>query len=98
MRPARTTPGSRSTLITHSVAQDSIVRVHLIPLLGPKKLDAITSEDVQSVKRALHARASKTVNNVLTVLSVLFKKAVEWRVIDWRLCETGVGQIEKSSS
>src|SRR5688500_232338 len=42
--------------------QDSIVRVHLIPLLGPKRLDVITSEDVQSVKRALHARAPKTVN------------------------------------
>jgi len=37
-------------------AQDSILRIHLIPLLGGKKLDAITSEDVQRVKRALHAR------------------------------------------
>jgi integrase len=67
-------------------AHDSIVRVHLIPLLGASKLDRITSEEVQLVKRALHDRAPKTVNNVLTVLSVLFKKAVEWQVIDRMPC------------
>jgi integrase len=79
-------------------AQDSIVRVHLIPLLGPKKLDAITSEDVQSVKRALQARASKTVNNVLTVLSVLFKKAVEWQVIDRIPCTIRLLPMSKPSA
>jgi integrase len=33
---------------------------------------------VQRLKLALSARAPKTVNNVLTVLSTLLKKAVEW--------------------
>jgi integrase len=79
-------------------AQDSIVRVHLIPLLGPKKLDAITSEDVQHVKRALHDRAPKTVNNVLTVLSVLFKKAVEWQVIGRMPCTIRMLPIPKGSA
>ena len=67
-------------------------------MLGRKKLDAITSEDVQSVKRALHARASKTVNNVLTVLSVLFKKAVEWQVIDRMPCTIRLSSLPKPSA
>lgn len=40
-------------------SQVSIVRFHLIPLLGRKRLDAITSEDVQHLKRALQDRSSK---------------------------------------
>ena len=63
-------------------AKETILKVHLVPLLGAKKLDAITSEDVQRLKTRLGAKAPKTVNNVLTVLSVLLKKAVEWQVIE----------------
>ena len=36
-----------------------------------KRLDAITTEDVQRVKTRLNHRSPKTVNNVLTVLNVL---------------------------
>jgi len=57
---------------------ESILRWHLIPTLGAKPLDAITNEQVQRLKLAMAARASKTVNNVLTVLNTLLKKAVEW--------------------
>ena len=46
------------------VSKESILHRHLIPLLGSKKLDAITTENVQSLKRRLHDRAPKTVNNV----------------------------------
>ena len=46
---------------------DDPERVHLIPLLGSKKLDAITNEDVQRLKHGFK-KAPKTVNNVLTVL------------------------------
>jgi integrase len=38
----------------------------------------ITDEQVQRLKLALIARAPKTMNNVLTVLSTLLKRAVEW--------------------
>lgn len=66
-----------------TIAQaESIVRVHLVPLLGAKRLDAITTEDIQKLKLRLQARAAKTVTNVLTVLSVLLKKSVEWGVIE----------------
>src|SRR5579872_7106032 len=61
-------------------AKDTILRVHLVPLLGPKKLDAITNQVVQSVKHALRERAPKTVNNVLTVLNRMLKTAVEWEL------------------
>ncbi len=57
---------------------ESILKWHLIPTLGPKRLDAITNEQVQRLKLALIERAPKTVNNVLTVLSTLLKRAVEW--------------------
>jgi integrase len=64
----------------------SILRLHLIPTLGPKRLDAITNEQVQRLKLALADRAPKTVNNVLTVLSTLLKKAVEWGELERLSC------------
>ncbi len=68
-------------------AQDSILRVHLIPTLGQRRLDAIGNEDVQRLKQRLSTRAVKTVNNVLSVLSRLLKCAVEWDVIDTMPCQ-----------
>ena len=54
-------------------AKEMILRVHLMPALGHKKLDAIKSEDVQHLKSRLSTKAAKTVNNILTVLNVLLK-------------------------
>jgi hypothetical protein len=51
-----------------------------------KRLDAITNEQVQRLKLAMADRAPKTVNNVLTVLSTLLKKAVEWGELERLLC------------
>ena len=59
---------------------------HLIPLLGPKRLDAITNEHVQKLKLSLLQRKPKTVNNVLTVLNTVLKKAVEWGELDKLPC------------
>ena len=67
-------------------AQEMILRVHLVPACGRRKLDAITNEQVQQLKSRLVGKAPKTVNNILTVLSVLLKKAVEWGVIDRMPC------------
>ena len=47
-------------------AKEMIGRVHLIPALGHRRLDAIKSEDVQRLKRDLEVKAPKTVNNILT--------------------------------
>jgi len=79
-------------------AKDSIIRVHLIPLLGSKKLDTVSTEDVQSVKKQLAGRKSKTVNNVLTVLNMMLKKAVEWGVLERMPCTIRLLPIPKSSA
>jgi integrase len=63
-----------------------IARVHLLPSLGGRQLSTIATENVQQLKAGLAARAPKTVNNVLTVLNTMLKKAVEWGVIDRMPC------------
>jgi integrase len=40
--------------------RETIINVHLLPLLGETRLDAITSEKVQQLKSALHQRVPKT--------------------------------------
>ena len=67
-------------------AKEMVLRVHLVPFLGHKRLDVIGNEDVQRFKKSLIVKAPKTVNNSLSVLSVLLKKAVEWNVIDRMPC------------
>lgn len=67
-------------------ATASIVKWHLLPALGGRRLDAITNERVQHLKLAMAQRAPKTVNNSLTVLSTLLKKAVEWGELDKLPC------------
>ena len=74
----------------------SILRVHLIPALGQKRLDAITTEDVQQLKVRLKHKAPKTVNNVLTVLNVLLKTAVEWGVIDTQPCAVRLVKVPRT--
>ncbi len=67
-------------------SKERTLRVYLVPFAGHKRLDAITSEDIQKLKAWMVAKAPKTVNNVLTVLSVMLKKAVEWNVIERMPC------------
>src|SRR6185312_798644 len=67
-------------------ATESILKWHLVPALGAKRLDAITNEQVQHLKLTLADRAPKTVNNVLTVLSTLLKKAAEWGELERLPC------------
>jgi integrase len=79
-------------------AKKTVLNVHLIPHLGDKKLDQITTEDVQRLKSALEHRAPKTVNNVLTVLSVLLRTAVEWEVIARVPCAIKLLQTSKTTA
>ena len=79
-------------------AKEMILRVHLKPALGHRKLDAIKSEDVQRLKRELEVKAPKTVNNILAVLSVLLKKAVEWEVIERMPCSIKLLPVPKGST
>ena len=63
-------------------AKESMLRVHLIPTLGTKRLDEITEADVQVLKVSLAERKPKTVNNVLNCLSKLLKVAKKLGDID----------------
>jgi integrase len=63
-------------------AKETALRVHLVPALGTKRLDAIGNEDVQTLKARLSGKSPKTVNNILTVLNTLLRIAVEWGVIE----------------
>jgi integrase len=67
-------------------AKEMIARVHLIPLLGDLALDTISTERVQQLKARLATRAPKTVNNVLTVLNTMLRKAVEWGSMERMPC------------
>jgi integrase len=79
-------------------AKETIGRIHLIPRLGSKRLDTITTEDVQCLKRQLEGRSPKTVNNILVVLNVLLKKAVEWDVVDRMPCAIRLLRISHRSA
>lgn len=68
-----------------------------MPALGHKKVDAIKSEDVQHLEGRLRTKAAKTVNNILTVLNVLLKKAVDWDVIDRMPCAVTLLPVPKTS-
>jgi integrase len=76
--------------------KETVVKVHLVPQLGDKRLDVITNEDVQRLKHHLKDKAPKTVNNVLTVLNKMLKVAVEWGEIEHVPCTIKllkVGQV-----
>ena len=67
-------------------AKEAIMRLHLSPRFGAKRLDEITTEDVQRLKAELAKKSGKTVNNILSVLNVLLRTAQEWGVIGSQRC------------
>jgi integrase len=79
-------------------SKEVILRVHLVPMLGQKRLDTITNEHVQRLKRRMETKAAKTVNNALTVLSVLLKKAIEWGVLDRMPCTIRLLRVPRAEA
>lgn len=67
-------------------AKQKVLRRHLLPLLGTKRLDDITEMDVQAVKARLQDRKAGTVNCVLAVLSKMLNVAFEWGVLHSAPC------------
>jgi integrase len=79
--------------------KETVLRVHLIPHFGSRRLDTLSNEDVQRLKHALREKSVKTVNNILTVLNTMLKKAVEWGVLERvpcsvRLLKTASGAVD----
>ncbi|MGE3277630.1 MAG: tyrosine-type recombinase/integrase [Vicinamibacterales bacterium] len=79
-------------------AKQSILRLHLVPKLGARSLDAISNEQVQRLKLGLHGKSPKTVNNVLSVLSVLLKQAVEWGVLGKMPCSIRLMRVTRTDA
>jgi integrase len=79
-------------------AKETIFRQHLLPLLGSRRLDQITTEQVQRLKLHLGSRSRKTVNNVVSVLNIALKKAVEWNVIERMPCAIHLLPVQKPSA
>ncbi len=81
-------------------AKESILKHHILPRLGGKRLDEITDEDIASLKatfaegipdghggfKVKPTDKIKTINNRLTVLGKLLRVAVEWKVIPAMPC------------
>lgn len=63
-----------------------VLKKHLIPQLGRKRLDEIRHEDIQKLKAKLVHLNPKTVNGILTVLSKLLKVAVDWQILETMPC------------
>ena len=68
-------------------AKEVILRLHLLPRLGDRRLDRISTSDVERLKGELSHLAPKTVNNVLCVFSRLLRVAVEWEFIEAMPCQ-----------
>ena len=79
-------------------SKKAILRLYLIPMFGRRRLDAIKNEDIQRLKAQLEVKSPKTVNNVLNVLSVLLKRAVEWEVIERLPCTVKLLRVDKGSA
>lgn len=61
-------------------AKESILRTHLYPRLGNRQLGSLGHEDIAALKSGIRG-ATKTINNVLTVLSKMLHVAVDWKLI-----------------
>ena len=79
-------------------AKEWILRLHLIPELGSRTLDAISNEQVQRLKLRLRDKSPKTINNVLSVLNVLLKQAVEWGVLDKMPCSIRLVRVPRTDA
>ncbi|MAE71168.1 MAG: site-specific integrase [Gemmatimonadetes bacterium] len=79
-------------------AKETILRVHLVPFLGSRRLDEITDEHVQRLKSHLAKKARSTSNNILSVLSKMLKVAVEWGEIERMPCSIHLLPIARSEA
>jgi integrase len=72
--------------------------LYLIPELGSRALDTISNEQVQRLKLRLHDKSPKTINNVLSVLNVLLKQAVEWGLVDKMPCSVRLVRVPRTDA
>ena len=92
-------------------ADESILRVHIIPFIGNLTLDRVTDEMVASLrarwiaggyetgKRIIKATSSrKTLNNRMSVLSSMLNTAVEWRKVPSMPCRIRLLKVDSQKT
>jgi len=78
-------------------ADESKLRVHLLPRFGARKLNAITTRDIQGYHAEIKATLTPaTANRHLSLLSKLFKLAVQWERIERNPCQ-GVQKFKENN-
>ena len=70
--------------------KESILRAHLVPFFGRKRLNEINGLDVENfkAKEVKAGLSNKSINNFLIVLSRCLKVAQDWGVIE-KVCRRG---------
>jgi integrase len=76
-------------------SKESIVRCHLVPVIGNVRLDAIAHTHVHAVKKALADRKPKTVNNVLVGLKALLRVAIDVGILKAPPCRISMLGVPK---
>ncbi len=84
-------PSSASTV-------ETLYRVHLEPAFGSLRLDQIGDERVQCFKGELveDEYSNKYINNILSTLSVMLKRSVDWKVIPAMPCRIKLLKVNRS--
>jgi integrase len=77
--------------------KENLLRRHLLPMFGRLPLDQITDERVARLKARLRDRNRKTLNNNLTVLSMLLKVAVKWKVLGAMPCTIELVKVSNTT-
>ena len=76
---------------------ESKLRVHVLPRFGSRKLDAVTARDVQLYHAQIKAsHCAATANRHLSLLSKLFKLAVQWERVEKNPC-AGVKKFRENN-
>lgn len=76
-------------------AKFRILRAHLPPRLGTKRLDEITTQVVDALKAELKDHKPATVNTILAVLRKMLEVAVRWGVLDRHPCRVEFLKVEQ---
>jgi integrase len=63
-------------------AKETILRLHLLPVLGAVGLDRIGDAEIQRVKLHLAGKAPKTLVCVLSVLQTMLRSAERWDLVE----------------
>jgi integrase len=61
--------------------KESVFRNYLIPLFGKRRLDTFTATDEDKLKKHFIEYSAATYNNAATLMNVVLKAAVRWKVI-----------------